>query len=295
LDRIEAMRALVTVVAEGSFTAAAQRLDMSPQLVSKYVGQLEAHLGVRLLNRTTRQVHLTEAGERYVRQARQVLADIEDMEHQAGDFQTQARGLLRIAAPVTFACLHLAQPLVAFQEAHRQVGIDLQLNDRKVDIINEGFDIALRIGHLKDSSLVAKKLTSIRLAYCASPAYLNAHGEPESEAALSQHRFLQYSYTEDDRHRALAAMHENGFTSNNGEVLNNAALAGAGIVLQPTFISGAALADGRLVEILKDDAPEPIGLYAVYAHRTLLSNKVRTFIDFMDGYFGEVPYWDQSS
>ncbi|WP_300426338.1 LysR family transcriptional regulator [uncultured Thalassolituus sp.] len=289
MDRIEAMRALVTVVAEGSFTAAASRLEMSPQLVSKYVGQLETHLGVRLLNRTTRQVHLTEVGTRYVQQARQILTDIEDMENQAGDDQSRARGLLRIAAPVSFASLHLAAPLVAFQQAHPEVGIDLQLNDRKVDIVNEGFDVALRIGHLKDSSLVAKRLATIRLAYCASPEYLRLFGTPESETALADHRFLQYSYTEDDRHRALAA----GFTCNNGEVLNNAAIAGAGIVLQPTFISGAALADGRLVEILQKEVPEPIALYAVYAHRTLVSSKIRLFIDFMGDYFGERPYWDR--
>ena len=295
MDRIDAMRAVVAVAREGSFTQAADKLGMSPQLISKYVGRLEEQVGMRLLNRTTRRVHLTEAGERYVQQAQQVLSDIEDMDNLAVDFQTRARGLLRITAPVSFACLHLAEPLVAFQAAHPEVGIDLQLNDRKVDIINEGFDIALRIGHLKDSSLVAKKLTSIRLAYCASPTYLREHGEPKSERELTQHRFLQYSYTEDDRHRLLAVQHTSGFTSNNGEVLNNAAIAGAGIVLQPTFISGAALADGRLREILKEDAPAPIGLYAMYAHRTLLSNKVRIFIDFMDGYFGDVPYWDQTS
>ncbi|MEE3209890.1 MAG: substrate binding domain-containing protein, partial [Pseudomonadota bacterium] len=235
---------------------------------------------------------LTEAGERYVQQAQQILSDIDDMESQAGDLQAQARGLLRIAAPVSFASLHLAEPLVLFQRENPEVGIDLQLNDRKVDIIDEGFDVALRIGQLKDSSLVARKLTEIRLAYCASPEYLKKYGEPTSVAELPQHRFLHYSYMEDDQLRQAGIQRGNQFSCNNGEVLNNAAIAGAGIVMQPTFISGAALADGRLVEILKQEAPEPIALYAVYAHRTLLSSKVRAFIDSLSDYFSGVPSWD---
>ena len=294
MDRIEAMRTLVSVVHEGSFTRAAERLAMSPQLVSKYVAQLEEHLGVRLLNRTTRRIHLTEAGERYVQQAQQILSDIDDMESQAGDLQAQARGLLRIAAPVSFASLHLAEPLVLFQRENPEVSIDLQLNDRKVDIIDEGFDVALRIGQLKDSSLVARKLTEIRLAYCASPEYLKKYGEPTSVAELPQHRFLHYSYMEDEQLRQAGIQRGNQFSCNNGEVLNNAAIAGVGIVMQPTFISGAALADGRLVEILKQEAPEPIALYAVYAHRTLLSSKVRAFIDSLSDYFSGVPSWDKS-
>lgn len=146
MDRIEAMRAFVTVVNEGTFTSAADRLGMSPQLASKYVSQLEQHLGVRLLNRTTRKLHLTEAGTRYHQHAQQVVDEIDDMENQLGDLQTQARGLLRISAPVSFATRHMAQLLSDFQTAHPDVGIDLQLNDRKVDIVEEGFDIALRIG-----------------------------------------------------------------------------------------------------------------------------------------------------
>ena len=286
------MRALVGVVVEGSFTAAAGRLGISPQLVSKYVGQLEEHLGVRLLNRTTRQVHLTEAGERYVQQARQILADIDDMESQAGDYQSSPRGLLRISAPVSFASLHMAEPLVAFRRRHPAVGIDLQLNDRKVDIIDEGFDIALRIGQLRDSSLVARRLADIRLVYAASHEYLQRFGEPQSVAGLQQHRFLKYSYMDSSLASTLAHR-DDDFSSNNGEILTQAAVAGDGIVLQPTFIAGPALRDGRLRQILKGQEPPAIGLYAVYAHRTLLSGKVRTFIDFMSGYFGETPYWDQ--
>ncbi len=299
MDRIDAMRAFVTVVSEGAFTRAAERLDISPQLVSKYVSQLEQHLGVRLLNRTTRRIHLTEAGTSYYQRAQQVLHDIEDMESQIGDLQTEARGLLRISAPVSFAIRHMAPLLSAFQKAHPGVGIDLQLNDRKVDVVEEGFDVVLRIGHLKSSSLIAKRIAPIRMVVCASPAYLKQNGTPQHLEDLQGHRYLRYSYIELDANQPLhrwlqnnGQNDSNGMSSNNGDVLVEAAIAGAGIALQPTFISGPAIKEGKLQVILQDYEPEPMGLYAVYAHRQLLASKVRSFVDFIDGYFGDPPYWD---
>lgn len=300
MDRIEAMRAFVTVVNEGTFTRAADRLDTSPQLVSKYVSQLETHLGVRLLNRTTRRIHLTEAGSHYCQRAQQVLSDIDDMENQLGDLQTEAQGLLRISAPVSFAIRHLGPLLSEFQRMHPAVGIDLQLNDRKVDIVEEGFDIALRIGRLKSSSLIAKRLAPVRLVLCASPAYLEQYGTPRKPEDLSGHRYLRYSYMNMDPGHALQKwLQDNsrestrGMVSNNGDILVEAAIAGTGIALQPTFITGAAIREGKLQVLLPEHEPEPMGLYAVYAHRQLLASKVRSFIDFIDGYFGEPPYWDQ--
>ncbi|MGO1501471.1 MAG: LysR family transcriptional regulator [Marinobacter sp.] len=299
MDRIDAMRAFVTVVSEGTFTRAADRLELSPQLVSKYVSQLEQHLGVRLLNRTTRRIHLTEAGTSYHQRAQQVLDDIDDMENQAGDLQTQAQGLLRISAPVSFAIRHMAPLLSEFQKTHPGVGIDLQLNDRKVEVIEEGFDIVLRIGHLKSSSLIAKRIVPIRLVICASPAYLKQHGTPQTPEDLRGHRYLRYSYMEPDASQPayhwLQSMSQDGISdmiSNNGDVLIKAAIAGAGIALQPTFISGLAIKEGKLQVILSEYEPEPMALYAVYTHRQLLASKVRSFIDFIDGYFGDPPYWD---
>jgi len=300
MDRIEAMRAFVNVVNEGTFTSAANRLAMSPQLASKYVSQLEQHLGVRLLNRTTRKLHLTEAGARYHQHAQQVLDDIDDMENQLGDLQAQARGLLRISAPVSFATRHMAKMLSDFQSAHPDVGIDLQLNDRKVDIVEEGFDIALRIGHLRSSSLIARRIAPVRLVLCASPDYLAQHGTPMHPDDLKNHRYLRYSYMDPEASPVLlkgfqesARDSSRDMISNNGDVLVAAAIAGAGIALQPTFISGAAIKEGALQIILPDYEPEPMSLYAVYAHRQLLASKVRSFIDFIDGYFGEPTYWDQ--
>ncbi|MEQ6887738.1 LysR substrate-binding domain-containing protein [Halomonas sp. CS7] len=294
------MRVFISVVSEGNFTRAAERLAMSPQLVSKYVAQLEAHLGVRLLNRTTRKLHLTEAGARYLPRAQQLLADLDDMEQQLGDLQTQARGLLRISAPVSFATRHLAPLLGDFQRAHPGVDIDLQLNDRKVDIVEEGFDIALRIGHLKSSSLIAKRIAPVRLVMCASPAYLAQLGTPGHPEELKAHRYLCYSYAEQEAGDSLFRWlpgrdpaRGGDLVSNNGDVLVESAIAGAGIALQPTFIAGPAIQAGRLRVVLPDHEPRPMSLYAVYAHRQLLASKVRCFVDFMEGYFGDPPYWDR--
>ncbi|GGO81696.1 LysR family transcriptional regulator [Marinobacterium nitratireducens] len=299
MDRFDAMRAFVTVVTEGSFTRAAERLEKSPQLISKYVSALEQHLDVRLLNRTTRKVRLTEAGTRYYQRAQTLLDEIDDLESQLGDLHAQVQGQLRISAPVSFAMHHLAAPICAFQRDHPAVDIDLQLNDRKVDIVEEGFDIALRIGHLKSSSLVAKRIAPVRLVMCASPDYLARHGTPVRPEQLKQHRYLRYSFVENDGSLAMHRWLQDGerdtaadLVSNNGDLLVRAAIEGAGIAIQPTFISGTAIANGQLRVIMQEYEPEPMGLYAVYAHRQLLPGKVRTFIDFLDGYFGDPPYWD---
>ncbi|WMC11465.1 LysR substrate-binding domain-containing protein [Oceanimonas pelagia] len=301
MDRIDAMRAFIAVTTEGGFTHAARRLNTSPQQISKQVSQLEERLGVRLLNRTTRKVHLTEAGSRLVLHARQILDDIDDMENQLGNLQQSARGQLRISAPVSFATLHLTPLLHDFQLAYPAVDIDLQLNDRKVDIVEEGFDIALRIGRLKSSSLIARRIAPVRLVMCASPAYLARHGTPRHPEELQGHRYLHYHYMEEGLgHPHLQAWLRTAeraqggqLRSNNGEVLVQAAMAGAGITIQPTFIAGQAIHDGRLQVILPDHEPAPMGLYAVYAHRKLQASKVTCFLDFLDGYFGDPPFWDR--
>ena len=194
----------------------------------------------------------------------------------------------------------MAPLLTEFQQAHPAVDIDLQLNDRKVDIVEEGFDVALRIGHLKSSSLIAKRIAPVRLVMCASPDYLEQHGAPQCPEDLRDHRYLRYSYMDQDAtgqaHRWLQSAGDHsggGMVSNNGDVLVEAAIEGAGIVVQPTFIAGSAIREGKLRVILTDHEPEPMALYAVYAHRQLLASKVRSFVAFLDGYFGEPPYWDR--
>lgn len=301
MDRIDAMRAFVAVVTEGSFSNAANALRLSPQLVSKYVSKLEDQLNTRLLNRTTRKVSLTEAGSHYFGHAQQILLSIDDMESQLGGLQQNPKGVLRISAPVSFALKHMARLVTDFQRRYPLVKVDLQLSDRKVDIIEEGFDVALRIGQLKSSSLVAKPVAPIRVVLCASPQYLATHGTPTQLADLNHHRYLHYSYMNmegrEDLYQCLKTKYmQQGseFCSNNGDVLVDAAIAGAGLVLQPTFIASAALSSGKLVVVLPECEPEPLGLYVVYAHRKLLPHKVRCFIDFIEGYYGSPPYWDES-
>lgn len=302
MDRVDAMRAFVSVVTEGSFSNAATALQTSPQLVSKYVSKLEERLDVRLLNRTTRKVSLTEAGSHYFQHAQQILISIDDMESQLGGLQQSPKGTLRISAPVSFALKHMARLVTDFQLHYPSVNVDLQLNDRKVDIVDEGFDIALRIGRLKSSSLIAKRVAPIRVVLCASPDYLKKHGMPKRPEDLKEHRYLHYSYIEMDGKqndvfhwlKTKGSKPDGEFQSNNGDVLVDAAIAGAGLVFQPTFIASEAIRSGKLKLVLPEFEAEPMGLYVVYAHRKLLPNKVRCFIDFIEGYYGSPPYWDES-
>ena len=301
MDRIDAMRAFVAVVTEGSFSNAANTLQLSPQLVSKYVSKLEEQLNSRLLNRTTRKVSLTEAGSHYFGHAQQILLSIDDMESKLGGLQQNPKGVLRISAPVSFALKHMAKLITDFQIHYPLVKVDLQLTDRKVDIVEEGFDVALRIGQLKSSSLIAKKVAPIRVVLCAAPEYLKKYGTPTQPEDIAEHRYLHYSYMnmdgKDDIYQLLKAKYlkqGSELRSNNGDVLVDAAIAGAGIVLQPTFIISEALSSSKLVVVLPELEPEALGLYAVYAHRKLLPHKVRCFIDFVEGYYGTPPYWDES-
>lgn len=301
MDKLLLLKTFAVVVSEGSFTKAADKLGSSNQLVSKYIAELEKQLDTRLFNRTTRKIHLTEAGQQCLQHANHILESVNDMESQLGLLNSEAKGVLHVSAPVSFSTLHLAGALSAFQQAHPRVSINLQLNDRKVDVVDEGFDVAIRAGHLANSTLVAKKITTIQLALCASPSYLEKYGTPEHPSELKPQHYLEYSYVnyDNDESELIAALNANAnkvtpkLTANNGEVLTNVAKQGEGYVLQPTFIAGEALKNGELVSILHDFVPQAISLYAVYPHRKLISNKLRVFIDFLSNYFEDTPYWDK--
>lgn len=299
MDKIETMKAFSAVVQEGSFAKAALRLNLSPQLVSKYVSQLEERLHTRLLNRTTRKVSITEAGSAYLLRCQQILIDIEEMESALSNLHKNVSGVLTISAPMSFGSKHLPKLLVDFQAQFPDVKIDLKLTDRKVDIVEEGIDIALRIGQLKNSSLIAKRLTTIRIAICASPDYLKKNGVPKTPQELQHHAYLKYSYSDNamlfaqfDKYAHDIKL-DNTIICNNGDLLVNAAIYGGGIIIQPTFIAGEAIFAGKLKEILTEYEPQPIGLYAVYPHRRFLASKVRSFVDFISDYYGDLPYWDQ--
>ena len=300
MDRLDTMKAFAAVADLGSFTKAAEKLETSNQLVSKYVSQLEEQLGVRLFSRTTRRVHLTQEGEQCLQHAMHILESVYDMEHHFGELQNAPKGLLNISAPVSFSTLHLAPLIRDFKKQYPEVGVNLELSDRKVDVIEEGFDVALRSGHLKSSSLIAKKIAPVRLVLCAAPSYLEKYGTPKHPEDLISSHFLRYSYLDyaaldNPLMKVLRASAQNnhfGLAANNGEILMAAAIAGEGYILQPTFIVGEALKQGKLKTILNNIELDTMGLYAVYPHRKLLAPKLRAFIDFISSYFGDPPYWD---
>lgn len=299
MDTIDQIRAFLAVVDAGSFAGGARRLDLSPQLVSKYVARLEERLGARLLQRSTRRLSLTEAGRAYSDRSRQLLADFDELENTVGDLTARPHGRLRINAPMSFGVAHLPRAIAAYQAREPAVEIELALNDRIVDIVGEGYDLAIRIARLDDSTLVSRRLATVRLALCAAPAYLSARGEPRTPAELEKHDCLVYDYAPDRRRWRMTRGDETSqvtirgrFSANNGDALLHAALAGAGIVLQPTFIVGDALREGRLVPVLPAWNVEPLSLYAMYAHRQYLSAKVRSFVDHLADCYGSPPYWD---
>jgi DNA-binding transcriptional LysR family regulator len=300
MDTLEGMRTFAAVVNEGSFSKAAERLERSPQLVSKYVAQLEARLGVRLLNRSTRKLSITEAGQAYLDRCQLIVAAVDDLEDAVSNMSEAVRGVLRINAPMTFGMHHLTPAIAAFQDTHPDLRVDLALDDRVIDIVSEGFDLAIRIADLDESSLVARRLAPIRLTVCASPAYLERCGHPEKPQDLADHDCLGYTYSSARDHwrfeseDGVEEVQINGrFRANNGDALRTAALAGHGLVLQPTFIVGDDLRAGRLVRVMPDYGVAPLSVYAVYAHRQFLSNKVRAFVDYLGGHFGHEPYWDR--
>ena len=300
MDTIDGMRTFVAVILEGSFSGAAERLNMSPQLVSKYVGQLEDRLGVRLINRTTRRISITEAGQAYHDRCRYILAEIDEMESAVGDTAAAARGTLRINAPMTFGTMHLSNAIAEYQRTQPEVTIDLTLDDRVVDIVSEGYDVAIRIGHLQESSLVARRLAPVRLVICASPDYLAERGVPQTPHDLKDHECLRYTLSGDstrwqfkDGDQPLEVRVDGRFVANNGDAIRIATLAGRGLSVSPAFIVGEDIRKDRLQVVLEDYEVDPMGVYAVYAHRQYLSGKVRTFVDFLGEYFGSRPYWDR--
>lgn len=298
MDKLDTMRAFTYVVQESSFSKAADKLDMSPQLVSKYVSNLEDELKTRLLHRTTRKVSITEAGRAYYDRCIQVLDDIDEMENALNDLHQHVSGVLSISAPMSFGMRHLPVLIADFQRQYPDVHVDLRLTDKKVDIVEEGVDIALRIGNLRDSALIARRITDIKLAICASPNYLSEKGVPQTPKDLSGHEYLRYSYSESLLMQLIEGLGQEKIelvekqSCNNGDYLLQSAIHGGGIIIQPTFIVGDALSKGQLVPILSEYAPSTMGLYAVYSHRKFLASKVRAFIDFTSEYYGETPYWD---
>jgi len=301
MDRIASLRAFAKVVETASFTAAAEKLGQSRALVSKAVIDLERDLGARLLERTTRRVKVNEVGAAYYERAVRILAELDEADAAVRRLHETPRGTLRISAPLSFAILHLKPVVTAYLAANPEVSLSLSLSDRFIDLIDEGFDLAIRIARPESSSLIARKLAPARRVLCAAPSYLKAHGMLKTPGDLARHRCLPYaagpSVLYEDWHLAgpdgAHVVRATGpLASNNGDMLHCAATDGLGIALLPTFIVGPDLQAGVLQVVLPDYTPAELGLYAVYPPNRQLAAKVRAFIDLLAAHFGPRPHWD---
>jgi len=288
MDRFQEMRAFTTVVEAGSFVRAAELLEVSKTAVSRLVADLEARLGTRLLHRTTRKLSLTPEGEVFLERCRRLLQDLEEAEAELSAHAGEAVGQLRMNVPVTFGLLHLAPLWPAFMAMHPKVALDVTLADRVVDLVDEGYDLAVRIARLQTSSLVSRQLTSTRLVLCASPEYLERHGAPEHPADIARHAVISYTLLStgdqwefDGPQGAVSVKVSPRMRTNSGDTCCAAALQHQGIVLQPTFLVSPHLASGALVEILPQYRAMELGVYAVYPSRKHLTPKVRVLIDFL--------------
>ncbi len=299
MNLFDDMTVFVRVVEAGSFSDAARRLGVAKSVVSRRIGSLEDRLGTSLFHRTTRRLSLTETGHAYYERARRILADVVEAEEAARRLQRELRGTLKIAAPMSFGLLHLSAVVADFLVAHPKLEIDLDLNDRRVDLVSEGHDLAIRIGKLADSSLIARRLAPCRHVVCASPAYLEARGEPHSPEELesARHDCLVRSSSEEWRFRVDGEWRSvRGRTTrlgvNNGDVLRDAAIRGVGLVVLPSFIVSEALRRRELKAVLRGFELDDPAIYAVWAPNRGLSVKVRAFVDFLSERFGGTPYWD---
>ncbi len=289
----------VAVVDHGSFTSAAESLGVSKSHASKQVSALEDRLGARLLNRTTRRLDLTDVGAAFYDRCVQILSEIEEAERAVTQLQTEARGKLRVSAPMSFGLEYVAPVIAQLLEDNDELEIDIDYSDRRVDLLAEGFDVAVRIGSLEDSSFMAKKLADTHRFVCGSPALLETRGKPRKLADIGSYPFLLYSYsttgdvlrlTEGDREVRIPL--HGRLRANNGDALMKAALNGVGIGVFPDFIAAPHMVAGTLVPIARDWTGWNAAIWAVYPHNRHLSAKVRTFVDALGEAFSPPPWRD---
>jgi DNA-binding transcriptional LysR family regulator len=301
-DGLQEMAVFSRVVAAGSLSAAARELGLSPALVSRRLSALESRLGVRLINRTTRTLHLTVEGSRYYEVCTRVLAEIEEANAEASAGRVEPQGALKVALPASFGHQHVAPLVPQFAARYPKVQLALSLSDRSVNVMDDGFDVAVCIADLKDSSLTARKLAPNRRVVCASPAYLAAHGTPRTPEDLAKHNCLitselatNWEYKAPNG-RSESVGVQGRYACDNWEVLREWALAGLGIALKSTWDVYRQLQDGSLVALLPGYTfHSDVAIYALYPHRRFLPAKTRVFIEFLAESFGPEPYWDRAA
>ncbi|WP_127522030.1 LysR family transcriptional regulator [Mesorhizobium sp. Z1-4] len=289
MDTLTRMRAFIEVVEAEGFSAAARKIGRSKALLSKYVRELEDELGALLLNRTTRQFSLTEAGHDYFKRATEIVNDIDALAESVRERSGDVRGRIKLTAPRTFADAGIGRSLIDFARDHPDIRMDIQLDDRFVDLVEEGFDIAIRITRMQDSSLIARKLRPFSVRMCASPALIDAVGRPEKPQDLAgkpcvidtNGRWLNNWQFKNAEGEAITVQVDSRMEVNSPIAAREAAIAGLGFVGLPDFIAEPALASGNLVAILDDWLPPAGGIYAVYPHRRYLPAKIRVFVDYL--------------
>lgn len=300
MDRFENMSTFVRVVEAGSISGAADRLDVAKSAVSRRLKELEKHLEVELFHRTTRQMNLTDTGRAFYHQAVRILDDVLEAEIATSQAHGTLKGSLKIALPSSFGLMHMGPVINDFLKHHPQIEFDLDFNDREVDLIQEGFDLAIRIANLPDSSLIARRFTQVKTVICASPDYLEQMGTPQSPDELIDHQCLVYSllrdfdywHFTDTNGKEIKARVRPYLKASTGEFLKEAAVAGRGIILVPTFIAYKEIESGALVSLLKEYGTQQIDAYAIYPQTRHLSQRVRTFVDLLVKRFEGTPYWD---
>jgi len=298
MDRFQAIRAFVQVVESGSFVKAGGRLGLSTTAVSRQVAELEGHLQTRLLQRTTRRIGLTETGRSFYERCGQILAELDEAEREAQQEMVDPRGTIRLTASINFGMRQLTPAIATFLARNAHVKFDVSLSDRIVDIVEEGFDLAIRIGMMGVENLVARKLGETRLVTCASPEYIARHGAPRSPEELSRHNCLTYEYAVRNvwTYRD-AAGHERTvrvsgrLNSNNGDLNAAVAAEGSGIAFEPDFMVGGYLRSGKLVQLLEEFKAPISPIYAVYPSRRFLPAKIRAFVDFLVERFSGKKAW----
>ncbi|QFT33779.1 LysR family transcriptional regulator [Roseibium porphyridii] len=297
MSNLTDMEIFARVVSAGSMSAAGREMNLSPAVVSKRIRRLEEKLGTRLLQRTTRQIAMTEAGQGFYERVVAIIASVEEAESFVSRGSARARGSLKVAVPTSFGRLHIAPHLGNFLTANPDLTVNLDLSDDFVDIVGDGYDLAIRIAELSDSSLVARKLSPVHRVLCASPSYIARYGMPETIEDLSEHVTL--AATNQDPWRLAGpdgietVRTRAPVKTNSNEVIRECLLAGVGIALRSTWDVGPELREGKLQILLPHyRASRDVGLYAVYPSRQFLPAKVRVFIDFLAGLYGSEPYWD---
>jgi DNA-binding transcriptional LysR family regulator len=297
MDRIDAMQAFITVADLGGFAPAARKLKLSPSGVTRLIAALEERLGARLLQRTTRSVALTDAGARYLERAKRILADVEEAEASVQDERTRPSGRLVVSAPVGFGRLHVSPVMSEYLKRHAEVSGELRLADRMINLVEDGVDLAVRIGHLADSSLVARHVGEMRRIVVASPGYLKAHGEPKTPEAIASHQTIQFGgataapdwrFVRDGNEIRLTPVPR--LTTNSSDAAIQYAARGGGLTRVLAYQAADALKAGRLKILLTKFEEPPLPIHIVYPTSRLLSAKVRTFIDLVveisDWHFG---------